>query len=1185
MPAQRRSDATVQGGDRRWSRRDVLSATPAALLAAANGEVRLADLAPQLTMLAQIEPIDNPLEAYPHRDWEQVYRDLYNPDSTYHYLCAPNDTHGCLLKASVKNGVAVYADPSFGYKDATDAYGNQASARWDPRACVSGLAYVRRAYSDRRVKGCYVRQGFKRWVDDGFPREADGQPPLRYREGRGKEDFVKVTHEEAAALVARGYIDVATTYSGDEGAALLTAQGQYEPEMIEAMRGAGVQTLKFRGGMPYNAPFRIGGFYRMCNTMALVDVAVRGVEPDESYGGRHWDSYSWHTDLPPGHPMVTGQQTLDFDLATAEHSKLITLWGMNWIATKMPDAHWLTEARLHGAKVVTIAPEYQSSSCKADRMIIIRAGSDGALALGLAHVIVRDKTYDEDFVKTQTDLPLLIRSDTKKLLLASDVIAGYENAELSTVRVVEPGTKLPPAAEQPIQYVPRDLRGLWGDQMVWDRRTGGPAVVTHDHTGDNFPAGVDPALEGTFDVTLVDGSTVEVRPLFDAVKQHLEDSCSPEQISAVTWVPVDAIEELAAEIAANPAQTLFVEGMGPNHFFNNDNKDRTIILVAALTNNVGHYGGTVGSYAGNYRLPTFSGIAQWLYEDPFDITLDREALAKVNKRIKSESAHYYNYGDRPLKLGDKMFTGASHMPTPTKTMQFANSNSLLGNAKGAHDVFVNTLPKIEMIVHNDWYWTASCEYADVVFGVDSWPERQLPDVYGSVTNPFLQAWPTTPIERIFDTRDDMEVNALIANALGEQLGDSRFADYWHFVTEKDPGVYIQRVFDQGNATRGYRFDELHESCKRGTPFYMMMRTTPKIVGWEQTNESVPWYTKTGRLEFYRDEDEFIEYGENMPLHREPVDGTVYEPGVLMAAPHPLIDPAQPEDYGLRTDDLSVEVRQVRHVVRTPEEIASSEHPLRGDGFSHVLVTPKFRHACHTMGASVDADVLIFGPFGDFYRHDIRKPWVSEGYVDLHPEDAAELGVADGDYVWIDGDPSDRPFKGWQDRPDDYHVFRWMVRVRINPSVVRKVARAWFHFHVATHGSVEGHETRADGLARSPRTNYQAGYRYGSHQSVTRAWLRPTLMTDSLTRKDGAGQLIGKGFELDVYCADGAPKESFVKFTKAEDGGESGEGLWYPAEQGYRPGTENETMQRFLAGAFIVPPPTTDPTDDSEATDG
>ena len=169
---------------------------------------------------------------------------------------------------------------------------------------------------------------------------------------------------------------------------------------------------------------------------------------------------------------------------------------------------------------------------------------------------------------------------------------------------------------------------------------------------------------------------------------------------------------------------------------------------------------------------------------------------------------------------------------------------------------------------------------------------------------------------------------------------------------------------------------------------------------------------------------------------------------------------------------------------------------------------------------------------------------------------------------MDADPTDRPFKGRQDRPDDYKVFRWMVRVRVNPSVVRSIARAWFHFHVSTHGSVEGHETREDGLAKNPRTGYQAGYRYGSHQSATRAWLRPTLMTDSMPRKDGGGQVLGKGFELDVYCTVGAPKESFVKITRAEDGGESGTGNWHPAAQGFRPGSENEAMRSYLNGAFV-----------------
>ena len=114
------------------------------------------------------------------------YRDLYTPDSTYHYLCAPNDTHGCLLRASVKNGVAIYSDASFGYDKATDIYGNKASHRWNPRACVSGLAYIPARLQRPPGQGRRRARRIRGWVDDGMPREADGQPPLEYRTGRGK---------------------------------------------------------------------------------------------------------------------------------------------------------------------------------------------------------------------------------------------------------------------------------------------------------------------------------------------------------------------------------------------------------------------------------------------------------------------------------------------------------------------------------------------------------------------------------------------------------------------------------------------------------------------------------------------------------------------------------------------------------------------------------------------------------------------------------------------------------------------------------------------------------------------------------------------------------------------------------------------------------------------------------------
>jgi len=49
--------------------------------------------------------VDNPLAAYPNRDWERAYRNIFNYDSSFVFLCAPNDTHNCLLRAYVKNGV------------------------------------------------------------------------------------------------------------------------------------------------------------------------------------------------------------------------------------------------------------------------------------------------------------------------------------------------------------------------------------------------------------------------------------------------------------------------------------------------------------------------------------------------------------------------------------------------------------------------------------------------------------------------------------------------------------------------------------------------------------------------------------------------------------------------------------------------------------------------------------------------------------------------------------------------------------------------------------------------------------------------------------------------------------------------------------------------------------------------
>jgi nitrate reductase alpha subunit len=974
------------------SRRDFLAAVAASGLAGFVASIRDA---------WGLEAISNPLAQYPHRDWERAYRDLWKYDGRFAFLCAPNDTHNCLLFAYVRNGVITRIGPTMRYGEATDLEGNRTSHRWDPRVCQKGLALTRRFYGDRRVSDCMVRAGFKRWYEDGFPRGKDGLPPRKYF-NRGRDQWVRVSHEEAARIVAAALKNIAETYSGEEGKKRLRAQ-HYDEVTIEATQGAGTQTFKFRGGMPLLGVTRVLGLYRMANAMALLDAHVRKVGPDKALGARGFDNYSWHTDLPPGHPMVTGQQTVEFDLCAVEHARMVVVWGMNWITTKMPDSHWLTEARLKGTRVVVIACEYSATASKADQAIIVRPGTTSALALGLVHVLLRDKLYDADYVRQWTDLPLLVRMDTLKYLRAEEVF-GTPPAPLKLTRVLRPGEPEPPPAAQREMIASEKLRLEWGDFVWWDRASNSPKPLTRDMVGKNSTVG-DALLEGAVEVKLANGKSVRCRPVFDLIREYVSHF-DPKTVEEMTWAPAHAVESLAREIARQPGTTLFAVGMGPNQFFNNDNKDRAIFLLAALTGNVGKVTGNVGSYAGNYRVALFNGVPQYINENPFDIELDHARPARLRQYWRPESAHYYNHEDHPLRVGNKLLTGKTHIPTPTKALWFANANSILGNVKWHYNTVINVLPRIELIAVQEWWWTASCEWADVVFGVDSWAELKHPDMTASVTNPFLQVFPRTPLKRIFRTMGDIEVLALVGEKLAELTGDKRFSDYWKFVREGRTEVYLQRILDASTNTRGYRFSDLEARAKEGIPALMLSRTTPKVVGYEQVTDSRPWYTKSGRLEFYREEDEFIEAGENLPVHREPVDSTFYEPNIIVAPAHEAIRPAGPESYGVRRDDLSCETRCGRNVVLSWQQARQTSHPRMREGFRFIFHTPKYRHGAHTTPIDTDMVAVLFGPFGDLYRHDKRSPFVTEGYVDINPADAKELGIEDGDYVWIDPDPED-----------------------------------------------------------------------------------------------------------------------------------------------------------------------------------
>ncbi|MEE9185801.1 MAG: nitrate oxidoreductase subunit alpha, partial [Candidatus Binatia bacterium] len=122
--------------------------------------------------------IGNPLDTYPDKGWEKIYRDQYRFDRTFTYICSPNDTHACRVRAFVRNGVVMRLEQNYDSGKISDIYGNKATEHWNPRMCLKGFTFHRRVYGPYRLKYPMIRKGWKRWADDGFPSLTDN-PELR----------------------------------------------------------------------------------------------------------------------------------------------------------------------------------------------------------------------------------------------------------------------------------------------------------------------------------------------------------------------------------------------------------------------------------------------------------------------------------------------------------------------------------------------------------------------------------------------------------------------------------------------------------------------------------------------------------------------------------------------------------------------------------------------------------------------------------------------------------------------------------------------------------------------------------------------------------------------------------------------------------------------------------------------
>ena len=106
--------------------------------------------------------------------------------------------------------------------------------------------------------------------------------------------------------------------------------------------------------------------------------------------------YEMNGDLPMSAPITFGVQSEEAETFCWPDSKYILVFGSNPAATRIPDMHFLVEARENGSKVLVFDPNYTATAAKADEWYSIKPSSDAAVALGFIKVILDEELYDKD---------------------------------------------------------------------------------------------------------------------------------------------------------------------------------------------------------------------------------------------------------------------------------------------------------------------------------------------------------------------------------------------------------------------------------------------------------------------------------------------------------------------------------------------------------------------------------------------------------------------------------------------------------------------------------------------------------------------------------------------------------------------------------------------------------------------
>jgi anaerobic selenocysteine-containing dehydrogenase len=119
------------------------------------------------------------------------------------------------------------------------------------------------------------------------------------------------------------------------------------------------------------------------------------------YGCQNWNAAMICWGLGGFGIGLTGAPETNTKEDMSANSNMVVMWGAN-LASQPNTARHLVAARKRGAKIVTIDVRHTEAAAQSDDVMLIRPGSDAALALAVMHVIISENLYDADFVAKHT---------------------------------------------------------------------------------------------------------------------------------------------------------------------------------------------------------------------------------------------------------------------------------------------------------------------------------------------------------------------------------------------------------------------------------------------------------------------------------------------------------------------------------------------------------------------------------------------------------------------------------------------------------------------------------------------------------------------------------------------------------------------------------------------------------------